>query len=323
MPLRPCAAIVMTAEGRTRLVWADLPDGVAQLVQEQLEAEVVASVSHDGGYSPGLASTLVTASGDRVFVKTVGESLNAFAVELYRREAAVAPLLDGRVPAPAFRWSAETSIGGQDWVALAFDAADGPGPGRPWTADGVAAALDLADRIGDLQAPAGLPPFADEPFRHWQEVAVDQELVTGIAALDPWTAERLEQLMALADGWAEAVAGTALVHGDLRPDNMVTLAGAAAAVDWPSAAVGAPWFDVVAMLPSMIVERAGTAEELLAMSRHGAAADPDAVNAVLAAIAGYFLSSSLQPPPPGIPHVRRFQRDQGLVCSRWLRERLG
>ena len=312
----------MAPEGRSRLVWADLPDGVAHLVQEQLESEVVGAVSHDGGYSPGLASTLVTGYGERVFVKAVGESLNAFAVELYRREAAVAPLLDARVPAPAFQWSAETSIGGQDWVALAFDAADGPGPGDPWTAGGVAAAVDLADRIGDLQAPAGLHPLAEEQFRHWHEVAADPDLVAGVAALDPWAAAELDRLVALADGWAEAVAGTALVHGDLRADNMVALAGAAAAVDWPSAAVGAPWFDLVAMLPSMVLEGAGSAQELLAMSRHGVVADPEAVNAVLAAIAGYFLYSCLQPPPPGIPHVRSFQREQGLVCTRWLRIRL-
>lgn len=312
----------MGAEGRSRLVWADLPDGVTHLVQEQLESEVVASVSHDGGYSPGLASTLVTGYGERVFVKAVGESLNAFAVQLYRREAAVAPLLDERVPAPAFQWSATERIDGDDWVALAFDAADGPGPGRPWTAAGVAAAVDLADRIGDLPAPAELDPLAAEEFRHWHQVAADPELIAEIMALDPWAGERVEQLMALADGWAAAVAGTALVHGDLRPDNMVTLAGAAAAVDWPSAAVGAPWFDVVAMLPSMVLEGAGDAEELLAKSRHGRAADAEAVNAVLAAIAGYFLHSSVQPPPPGIPHVRSFQRAQGLVCTGWLRTRL-
>ncbi|WP_168211793.1 phosphotransferase family protein [Ruania zhangjianzhongii] len=312
----------MSAEGRSRLVWADLPDGVAHLVQEQLGSEVVASVSHDGGYSPGLASTLVTGSGERVFVKAVGESMNTFAVELYRREAAVAPLLDERVPAPAFRWSAEESIGGDDWVALAFDAADGPGPGDPWTADGIAAAVDLADRIGDLDAPAGLPAFADEQFRHWHEVAADPELSAGIAALDPWAGEQVDRLVGLADGWADAVAGTALVHGDLRADNMVTLAGTAAAVDWPSAVSGAPWVDLVCLLPSMVLEGAGEAEELLAMSRHAAAADAEAVNVVLAAIAGYFLHSSLQPPPPGIPHVRRFQRDQGLVCTRWLGNRL-
>jgi cysteine desulfurase/selenocysteine lyase len=48
-----------------------------------------------------------------------------------------------------------------------------------------------------------------------------------------------------------------------------------------------------------------------------------AVTAYLAALTGYFVHESLQPPPPGIPHVRAFQRAQGEVCIAWLRERLG
>jgi len=123
----------MAPEGRSRLVWADLPDGVAHLITGRLGERVVGAHSHDGGYSPGLASTLITESGERVFVKAEGQAMNAFAVELYRREAAVVAHLGDQVPAPAFRWSAETRVDGQEWFALAFEAADAPGPGRPWT----------------------------------------------------------------------------------------------------------------------------------------------------------------------------------------------
>ena len=312
----------MAPEGRSRLVWADLPDGVAHLITGRLGEQVIGGHSHDGGYSPGLASTLVTESGERVFVKAVGESLNAFAAELYRREAAVVAHLGDHVPAPRFRWSAEARLEGQDWVALAFDAADAPGPGRPWTPAGVAAAMDLADRIGDLDAPEGLEELAEEPFGYWHDVLADSQLRAGVAALDPWAAENADLLAILADGWAEAVAGGALQHGDLRADNMVTLTGSVAAVDWPSATAGVPWFDQVAMVPSMALEGAGRPEELLGVSRHACAADSGAVNAVLAAISGYFLYSCLRPPPPGIPHVRAFQREQGMVCTRWLRRRL-
>src|SRR5699024_9397526 len=317
MPPRRCANVTMAPEGRSRVVWADLPDGVADLITARLGEQVAGGHSHDGGYSPGLASTLVTESGERVFVKAVGESMNAYAVELYRREAAVVAHLDDHVPAPAFRWSAESRLDGQDWVALAFEAADGPGPGRPWTPAGVAAAMDLADRIGDLEAPAELDELAEQSFGHWHDVVADTQLRAGLAGLDPWAAENAGLLAALADDWAEAVAGAALQHGDLRADNMVTLTGAVAAVDWPSAAAGVPWFDQVAMVPSMVLEGAGGPEELLGVSKHASVADSGAVNAVLAAISGYFLYSCLQPPPPGIPHVRAVQREQGLVCTRW------
>jgi hypothetical protein len=41
------------------------------------------------------------------------------------------------------------------------------------------------------------------------------------------------------------------------------------------------------------------------------------------ALAGFFVHESLLPDPPGIPHVRAFQRAQGEVCLDWLRVRLG
>jgi hypothetical protein len=50
---------------------------------------------------------------------------------------------------------------------------------------------------------------------------------------------------------------------------------------------------------------------------------PEPVRAYAAALAGYFVHESLLPDPPGIPHVRAFQRAQGEVCIEWLRQRLG
>lgn len=51
--------------------------------------------------------------------------------------------------------------------------------------------------------------------------------------------------------------------------------------------------------------------------------EPDAVTSYLAALTGDFLKSSLDPAPPGIPHLRAFQRAQAEVGVAWLRHRLG
>jgi hypothetical protein len=40
--------------------------------------------------------------------------------------------------------------------------------------------------------------------------------------------------------------------------------------------------------------------------------------AILCALAGYFTSQALLPPPPGLPTVRAFQAAQGQVARRWL-----
>ncbi|MGC5002962.1 hypothetical protein [Streptomyces sp. DT203] len=47
------------------------------------------------------------------------------------------------------------------------------------------------------------------------------------------------------------------------------------------------------------------------------------MNAVLAALAGYFVAHSLMPDPPGLPTVRAFRAAQGAAALEWLRARLG
>ena len=42
----------------------------------------------------------------------------------------------------------------------------------------------------------------------------------------------------------------------------------------------------------------------------------------LAGLTGYFLRSSLNPAPPGLPTLRPFQRAQGDAALEWLRKRL-
>lgn len=54
-----------------------------------------------------------------------------------------------------------------------------------------------------------------------------------------------------------------------------------------------------------------------------APAGSDAVTAVIAGITGYFVVSSMQPAPVGVPHLRAYQRAQGEAALAWLRSRLG
>ncbi|UFU02096.1 aminoglycoside phosphotransferase family protein [Ruania suaedae] len=312
---------------RSRTTWAQLPDGVRALVSERT-GPVVTATSHEGGYSPGMAATLVTEGGDRVFVKVASRVQNEFSAELYRREAAVNEALRpvaGQLPAPAFRWSAELETGGNTWVMLAFDAADGPGPGIPWQPGDLAEALDLVAAVGRVAAPEdpAIESISALEFGEWAALELaPASLLDSVGEAAGWLAPRLEQLAGLAAQWPEATEGTALVHHDLRADNMVRSGGRLLAVDWPYASRGVPWLDLLGMLPSVALEGGGEPEELFTGRPVGAAADPGAVTVAVAALTGMFLHRSLQPPPAGIPHLRGFQRDQGLVGVRWLQERL-
>ncbi|GCB50952.1 hypothetical protein SNL152K_8299 [Streptomyces sp. NL15-2K] len=92
-------------------------------------------------------------------------------------------------------------------------------------------------------------------------------------------------------------------------------------VDWPHAVRAAPWFDLLIMLPCVRAQGGPDPEEVFAAHPLGRGADPDAVTAALAGLAGYFLQHSLLPPPPGIPTLRAFQRAQGEAALAWLRKR--
>ncbi|TDE95986.1 aminoglycoside phosphotransferase family protein [Occultella glacieicola] len=303
---------------RTRLAWAGLPDGVRSLIAERT-GEVVAAHSHEGGYSPGMAATLVTADGERVFVKAVATSFHERSAELYRQEAAVAAVLPERVPTPRWRWTLDEG----DWVAVGFDAADGSGPSTPWRTDDLRETLELLDALGRIEAPRTDligPMSSGHAFEEWHRILESGRAPSG---WDPWVAANLESLADRADGWREAVAGDALVHGDIRSDNLVRAGGRMLVVDWPYAASGAPWVDLVLMLPSIGLEGGGDPEEIWRAHPLSVGADPDAVTALVAAVTGFFVHGSLQEPPPGIPHLRTFQRAQGEVALAWLRARLG
>ncbi|NMF30012.1 Ser/Thr protein kinase RdoA involved in Cpx stress response, MazF antagonist [Cellulosimicrobium aquatile] len=311
------------APSRVRPSWPDLPAAVRAAVETRLGAGVSGWTSHDGGYSQGLASTLRTDAGD-VFVKAVGPE-HPFTADLYRLEARTARALPAGTPAPALRWVLDDDLDGVGtWVALAFDAVPGRAVATPWRDDELAAVADLARGIGEVEVPADspLPRFADTvEWREWEDLA--DRRPAGLGTYDPWVADRLDPLAVLASAWPEATAGDHLVHGDLRGDNTVLVDRAAVAVDWPCAARGAAFCDAVGMLPAVQVEGGPPPEEVLRRHPLPRDVEPDAVTSYLAALTGYFLKSSLDPAPPGIPHLRAFQRAQAEVGVAWLRHRLG
>lgn len=300
---------------RTRLAWDALPEEIRAEVTSRI-GTVAAVLSHEGGYSPGMAATLTTADGDRVFVKAVSTSFHERSAELYRAEARVNLLLPDGVPAPRMWWHLEHG----DWVVLAFDAADGE-LALPWDEQMLAQVLALYAELAAVTAPAGLPTVPHElaAMTGWHTALADG---SDLSSWDPWVAAHLHDLVELADGFGERARGAALVHLDARRDNMVRRGGRVLLVDWPYAAVGAPWVDLLAQLPSLALEGGGDPEQVWRSAAVAQGVPDDDVTAVLAGLTGYFVHGSVQPPPVGVPHVRAFQRGQGEVALDWLRRRL-
>jgi Ser/Thr protein kinase RdoA (MazF antagonist) len=316
--------------GRVR--WQELPIAVRSWAQDVLGSAVVAAVSQPGGFSPGAASRLTLADGRRAFIKAVCASANPDSPVMHRREAQIAAALPPGVPSPAFLGSYDDG----EWVALLFCDVEGRQPGQPWRLGDLQRVMTALDTLHELLTPSPLTavPGVEERYADslsgWRQLAAAggsprrlAAAAAGSGGLDAWSSRNLDALADLESGWAAAAAGTTLLHNDVRADNMLITADGVVFVDWPAACVGAAPFDVVAFAPSVALEGGPEPEWLLARSRSAAAADPDAVTAMVAAVAGYFTWQALLPAPRGLPTVRAFQAAQGVHARAWLRLRTG
>jgi aminoglycoside phosphotransferase (APT) family kinase protein len=305
-------------DGGNRPSWAELPAKVRDLI-ESMVGPVTETRPARGGFSPGFASALAVTGRRRVFVKAISDALTPGATELYRQDRRVVEALPPTVPTPRLLDSRED----YGWIVLAFEFADGriPSPSRP---DDLAAMLGTYARLAEVLDPSPLPLQAFESrwtgrFDEWSSSDVDS-----VAERFPWAAANLARIASIAEYWPAAVGGTALVHGDLRADNMILTDSGMLVVDWPEACIGAPWLDLVLALPSMAMFAGGPDPETVVRTHPVTATlDPEQLNAAIAALAGFFAVNSLRPPPPGLPTLRRFQHDQAEVTLAWLRQRVG
>ena len=302
--------------GRTarRLEWPFLPPHIRALVESRCGSPVVEAVSQGAGFTPGFASVLTCLDGTRHFVKAAStKAQRAFATS-YREEARKLAALPGGVPAPRLRWVHDAD----DWVVLGLEYVDSRPPHRPWRQDDLEAALDLLEETAGVLTPppgelVGLADFASDLAEWpgcWDHVrATRPEL------------PHLEEAAALAARFGEVVAGTTVVHTDVRDDNVLICPdGRALLCDWNWPVVGAAWLDTVFLL---VGPRGDGLDVEAVLAGRALTRDVPAehVDVVLALLAGYFLKSGDDPVPPTSPHLREAQRWQGAVVWDWLGER--
>ena len=286
----------------------------------------MAADSQPGGFSPGVAARLRLADGRRVFVKAVHPAANGQAPALHRREAQVVAAMPEDAPVPRLQWTIDR--GPDDWIVLAFDDVEGRQPAVPWQTaelDRVLVAVEaLADRltpspiVADWLGEAG--DLVRETGRGWVDAAADPATMD---RLDDWTQRHIRTLVTLEADVETAASGRTLLHQDLRADNVLLTDDAVLVVDWPHARIGAAWVDLLWFAPSVAMQGGPAPNELLRRFGPAAGADPDAIDAVIAAIAGFFTLGSLLPDPPGLPTLRAFQAAQGAIARGWLAARRG
>lgn len=144
----------------------------------------------------------------------------------------------------------------------------------------------------------------------WPLVAADPAplLSTGLCSLE-WLESALPTLL---DAAGQAtLAGEALLHLDVRSDNLCFRDERAILVDWNLACVGNPLLDLVVWLPSLHLEGGPPPWELA----------PE-TGGLSALVAGFFASRAGLAPPETAPTVRQFQRRQAAVSIPWAAREL-
>jgi aminoglycoside phosphotransferase (APT) family kinase protein len=293
-------------------------------MEDAFGAQVASASTEPEGFSPAVVARLVMRDRARLFLKAVCPVPNPEAPEIYREEARIARQLPPTVPAPRLLWSYDDG----EWVALVFEDLEGTTPALPWNAGDLEKVLAGVSKLAEVldPSPVAAPPIKERlgsvQFRSWRDaLGAGRAAEEQIALRTLWAARNLERLATLEGAWEEAASGDCLVHGDIRADNVVLTADQVAFVDWPWASVGAKWVDLLFFLPSVAMQGGPDPWEVFDHHPLGMSAPEESVDAVLAALAGFFIWGSCQPPPPGLPSLREFQEGQGLAAIEWLRHR--
>src|SRR5919106_948156 len=178
----------------------------------------------------------------------------------------------------------------------------------PWTPESIEAVLATLVDVAATRPPAGLRRLADDPPATWDAVARDPEpfLRLGLRSAS-WLQRCLPVLLEASR--PTLLDGDALLHFDVRSDNLCIRGGRAVLVDWNLACSGNAAFDIAFWLPSLTLEDGPEPS--------GLARDWPDVNALAGIVAGFFAARAGMPRPPGAPAVRAFQLAQLEVALPW------
>lgn len=313
----PLALRVPPGATACRPTWDELPEEVRRLVGQRCGAEVVDATSIGSGFTPGFASRLLLADGQRVFVKAADEQTRAQFAASYRAEAAKLAVLPPGVPAPRLLWSHDAA----GWVVLAIEDVTGTQPSRPWTEAHLDAVLDAleasAHRLTPPPAGVAWPSFADDfgDLAGYWPVCVDKGRVPA------WLLPYAHRCSELAAASVALLAGDTACHTDVREDNILIGAdGRVWLCDWNWMVRAHPALDSLAVL--LCAHGDGHDSDALLDRRAVTRGLPDGlVDGFLALLLGYFLHQAGEPTPDTSPWLRLHQGWYAQAAGRWLGRR--
>ena len=310
-----------------KLPWRQVPKAVRQQVEAVLGAPIKRASRIWGGYSPAPTFRLALADGRKAFFKATNQSSNEYATEaLYLEERVYQELGD-----LLGKWIAKyhATIAHEDWHGLLLDDL-GPKSVPPWTPS---LARNIAYALADFHHStlgAQLPAWLSRPDQHltsvnWQRTVEQSQGLRQIAALAgdsaqealAWLQRISPTIDLLMNSTALAVEPYALLHGDLRSDNLRFTQGRLYLFDWPAITIGRPEWDIVAFAQTVTVEGGVLPEQVMSWYAEKLPVNAAAVDSSIAFCFTYFADRSWRSEIPGLPRVRRFQRQQLGTMALW------
>jgi hypothetical protein len=250
---------------------------------------------------------LELADGRRAFVKHAADGEMA---AWLRREQEVYGHLDG---APFMPKVLASDDGESGPLLVLEDLSDAHWP-PPWSTEQVDAVVSTVREVGAATPPPRtpeLPAYIPDLASGWAAVAADPEPFLRLALVDEaWLEDALPALVSASA--AAPVAGDALMHLDVRGDNLCFRAGRVVLVDWNHACIGNPDVDVAFFAAGLAAEGGPQPDELL----------PDS-GGLSAVVSGFFAARAGLPPPTFAPTVRSLQLAQLVPALAWTRRELG
>jgi hypothetical protein len=256
------------------------------------------------GYTVAYHAIAELADRTTVFVKAATEPVTA---EFIRDEQRVLAALDGPF------LPAVLALDDEDPPLIVLEdlrAAHWP---PPWDDTKIDAVRETLAAVAATEPPGVVPPIGvhhDRLVTGWAEIEAEPErfLSLGLCSGE-WLDDALPTLREASE--TAPIDGDALLHLDVRSDNLCIAERGAVLVDWNHACVGNADLDVAAWLPSLRLEGGPEPDAIL----------PGAPG-FAALLAGFFGSRAGLPAPPTAPHVRPFQLAQLRVALPWATREL-
>lgn len=283
--------------------------GVSAVLDERTRLERIGAlcgsavrevVEPAGGYTPAWRRRVRLADGRRLFAKGATSPRTAadLAAEMRLYEAVRAPWL----PEP---------VALEDGLLLLPDLGDARWP-PPWQPGDVEAVRATLAQVAATEPPPGLPPVArlGPMLRGWEALHADPEpFLRLFLCTERWWSGHGD---ALSEAAGVELAGDALLHFDVRSDNLCLRDGQVVLVDWNHACRGPAELDVAFWLPSLHDEGGPAPWEVL-----------PGRGDLAALVAGFYLAQAGKPPLPHAPAVRGAQFRFGAAALGWAVRALG